>query len=487
MKSMAVEKQMEMFEDGGLKDEGGTVDPVSGNDVPPGSTQEEVRDDIPAQLSEGEFVFPADVVRYWGLDTLMRMRQQAKLGLRMMDEMGQMGNSEEATLPDDIPFDINDLDMDEEEEYNMAQGGVVGVPGYTGISGMAPSQFAQQPQMQQPTAPQAPAIPMAPTYTPAQQAQVPVAPVPATQPAFQQFVAKPATETIQYINPATGERRTFTFVNGQPTVQIPEGFIPLSEYKEPEAVTPEPVVGTTQVREEGDSSEQQRREEAKYGPGGGRLGVAGEIYGVSFDMPEGTLPGMMGAASLLPSLLTKGQVPEGVNVNFKQDDIEFTVSGQDYNDLKKTIADFGVNSKEAKNKLDEIGLGKAKTELRQRSFMAKQAEKMGEEAKRQAQTEGTLQNKIAKAQQMEVGSKERKQAFGNTEDNVNPSTGFTRGSIIDTAVREAEEASFIEDVQMDFGTRTEEDLGYDLNKGGLASKPKPKAKKMKRGGLASKK
>ena len=51
-------QQMEMFEDGGLKDEGNTVDPVSGNDVPPGSTQEEVRDDIPAQLSEGEFVFP---------------------------------------------------------------------------------------------------------------------------------------------------------------------------------------------------------------------------------------------------------------------------------------------------------------------------------------------------------------------------------------------------------------------------------------------
>ena len=40
-----------------LKDEGGTKDPVSGNDVPIGSeTKEEVRDDIPAQLSEGEFV-----------------------------------------------------------------------------------------------------------------------------------------------------------------------------------------------------------------------------------------------------------------------------------------------------------------------------------------------------------------------------------------------------------------------------------------------
>ena len=32
-------KQMEMFDDGGLMDEGGTVDPVSGNDVPTGSNQ----------------------------------------------------------------------------------------------------------------------------------------------------------------------------------------------------------------------------------------------------------------------------------------------------------------------------------------------------------------------------------------------------------------------------------------------------------------
>ena len=126
---MALNKQMEMFEDGGLMDEGGSVDPVSGNDVPPGSTQEEVRDDIPAQLSEGEFVFPADVVRYIGLGNLMRMRQEAKMGLRVMDEMGQMGNSEEATIPDDLPFDINDLDMEDEiddnNELEMQVGGFV--------------------------------------------------------------------------------------------------------------------------------------------------------------------------------------------------------------------------------------------------------------------------------------------------------------------------------------------------------------------------
>ena len=119
----AMKKQMELFEDGGLKDEGGMVDEVSGNDVPPGSTREEVRDDIPAQLSEGEFVFPADVVRYIGLEKLMRLRQEAKQGLKMMEEMGQMGNSEEATMPDDLPFDETDLDIEDDLEYNT--GGVV--------------------------------------------------------------------------------------------------------------------------------------------------------------------------------------------------------------------------------------------------------------------------------------------------------------------------------------------------------------------------
>ena len=130
MAKKPVSDQMELFEDGGFKDQGKTKDPISKNPVPVGSTQEEVRDDIPAQLSEGEFVFPADVVRYIGLEKLMMMRQEAKQGLKTMEDMGQMGNSEEATMPDDLPFDMTDLDIEDEEEYNsedmdMAQGGVV--------------------------------------------------------------------------------------------------------------------------------------------------------------------------------------------------------------------------------------------------------------------------------------------------------------------------------------------------------------------------
>ena len=50
---MDTAKQMEMafmMEEGGLTDDGATVDPVSGNEVPPGSLAEEVRDDIQRNL-----------------------------------------------------------------------------------------------------------------------------------------------------------------------------------------------------------------------------------------------------------------------------------------------------------------------------------------------------------------------------------------------------------------------------------------------------
>ena len=128
-----------MKNEGGLKDEGGTVDPVSGNDVPSGSTQEEVRDDIPAQLSEGEFVFPADVVRFIGLNRLMEMRQEAKQGLKKMEAMGQMGNADEATVPDDLPFSETDIiaEDDDGNEVEMAEGGLAPSSKYNQYMGLS--------------------------------------------------------------------------------------------------------------------------------------------------------------------------------------------------------------------------------------------------------------------------------------------------------------------------------------------------------------
>ena len=119
------------YREGGLKDQGGSVDPVSGNEVPPGALKEEVRDDIDARLSEGEFVFPADVVRYIGLEKLMIMRQQAKAGLARMEDMGQMSNADEAVMEDTVPAAVFDMpdDMDVPAvmvaELEMAEGGDV--------------------------------------------------------------------------------------------------------------------------------------------------------------------------------------------------------------------------------------------------------------------------------------------------------------------------------------------------------------------------
>ena len=54
----------------------------------------------------------------------MKLRQKAKAGLKRMEEMGQMGNSEEATLPDDIPFTLDDLDVEEDGRLNFSEGGI---------------------------------------------------------------------------------------------------------------------------------------------------------------------------------------------------------------------------------------------------------------------------------------------------------------------------------------------------------------------------
>ena len=283
---VAMNKQMEMFNEGGLKDEGGTVDPVSGNDVPPGSTQEEVRDDIPAQLSEGEFVFPADVVRFIGLEKLMQMRQKAKMGLQKMEDMGQMGNSDEATMPDNLPFDINDLDMEDEEQYNsetteMAKGGVIKAATGTLVN-TTPNTFTQQSQFanqQLPTtntytAPTIPTPTAAPIggFTPnfsgqtGQSGQT-------VMPTFQNLLGNidGRYDELRKYRSESGMILSIPFVNGAPIYPIPEGYT----YIDPEAIetdkptTTTPTPKTTRVEDTSGStsSDEQKDKEDKFGLG----------------------------------------------------------------------------------------------------------------------------------------------------------------------------------------------------------------------------
>jgi len=250
-----IAKQMELFEpvergfdEGGLMDEGGTVDPVSGNDVPPGSTQEEVRDDIPAQLSEGEFVFPADVVRYIGLENLMRIRQEAKQGLAQMEAMGQMGNSEEATVEDDLPFDMYDLDVEEDQsDLNFNLGGVVPVQG-TGV--------INRPNTGPTTGFKPYVAPTVPGFNvpQIQNVQYTQAPQTTNLPTFGQVMGSNLgkyDELRRYVNDA-GQVRQIPFKNGKPIYPIPEGFrFEAMGMTTPTATSTTPVTVTGQQQDDG--------------------------------------------------------------------------------------------------------------------------------------------------------------------------------------------------------------------------------------------
>lgn len=107
-----------LFAEGGMMDDGNDVDPVSGNDVPVGSLAEEVRDDVDAKLSPGEFVFPADVVRFIGLERLMQMRDEAKKGLSRMSDIGQMGNAQEVGGAANSSYD-------EDEDFESEIDGII--------------------------------------------------------------------------------------------------------------------------------------------------------------------------------------------------------------------------------------------------------------------------------------------------------------------------------------------------------------------------
>ena len=104
------------------------VDPVSGNDVPPGSLPVEVRDDIDAKLSEGEYVVPADVVRFFGVKLFEDLRIEAKRGLAAMDEDGRIGGE---PVPEEVYNDdevVTDEDLEKLKGMlttGMADGGLM--------------------------------------------------------------------------------------------------------------------------------------------------------------------------------------------------------------------------------------------------------------------------------------------------------------------------------------------------------------------------
>jgi len=167
-----------MNEGGVLADDGVDRDPVSGNEVPAGSMAEEVRDDVPAMLSEGEYVVPADVVRYHGIDKFEQLRDEAKAGLARMEADGRIGG-QPVEEQEEFPFPVEEL-------QGFDEGGAVGDI-YPDVMGSP--------------------------YTPGQR-----------YPSSDRFPGV-GFELRNFTNPKTGKTVVIPFYNGQPMQYIPPDFL----------------------------------------------------------------------------------------------------------------------------------------------------------------------------------------------------------------------------------------------------------------------
>jgi hypothetical protein len=213
--------QFAFMDEGGMIDDGEEVEPSTGNEVPPGSTKEEVADDIDTDLPVGAYVVPADVLQYYGrkfftdmiekakeegavsvepkekikakvskgeitippgivehlgVAHFEKLRQKAKEGLAEMEANGRIGGDPEE---DELPFSDEELeseDMEEDGAQGFAEGGLAwNSPQMTGLTNTG-------------------------------------------------------TETVTYVGP-DGTKMPILFMNGQPIQQIPQGYVPEGQAK----------------------------------------------------------------------------------------------------------------------------------------------------------------------------------------------------------------------------------------------------------------
>jgi len=89
---------------------------------PPGALPNEVADTQDIKASEGEYIIPADVVRYLGLDYIEKMIGKAKDGLMQLQENGRIGGQ----LPEKpVSQEVQPLPPEESPAPMMAAGGLV--------------------------------------------------------------------------------------------------------------------------------------------------------------------------------------------------------------------------------------------------------------------------------------------------------------------------------------------------------------------------
>jgi len=225
---MAIEEQMAM-NFGKIPDNTVGQDPVSGNDIPLGSTAENVRDDIPTNLSEGEIVVPADVVNFHGVKLFEDLRAEAKLGYAQMAQDGRIGGQpmdNDVDMDMDISLTLEDLETsDDAEPVQMDEGGLLDDDENTNLIG-GEEQFNQGPYYSQKGG-----FDMENAYAGT-------------------GTSGPVLEMREYMND-DGHRIFITFIDGVPQMEIPEGYYPVEG--EGTVVATNPPIGGSGGSDMGDS------------------------------------------------------------------------------------------------------------------------------------------------------------------------------------------------------------------------------------------
>lgn len=243
------------------------IDPVSGNEVPIGAKPEEVRDDVDAKLSDGEYVIPADVVRFFGVKHFENMIMKAKKG---MEEMHQGGRINGGNSQDDLPFSTEELMTEDggDGEVQMAEGGIV-----------------------------------LPAFDPSQLPDLNFGDL--QMPDFNSAML-PSVETKDYVGP-DGKATTILFINGEPVTPVPEGYTEkastdLSESsgamktimnvnRPSKTDTPDP-----KTTWEKDPSEWSNEDITKLGTHADQHMMVGQVLGRGLKLAGGPIGGLIGKA-----------------------------------------------------------------------------------------------------------------------------------------------------------------------------------------------
>jgi len=108
------------------------IEDSSGNHIPAGSLPEEVADDVPAMLSEGEYVVPADVVRWHGVKTFESLRNEAKMGMGLMAKDGRIA---------EVDSEEPDYEIEEKNKPKVEKTKVKVVEANEGVDVQAPGNY----------------------------------------------------------------------------------------------------------------------------------------------------------------------------------------------------------------------------------------------------------------------------------------------------------------------------------------------------------